>query len=105
MVKIDTLIFLALPLMVHTFISGARLFQSTTIAWERKPDQLSFSEKAGHNPSLRNLYMLYSRKGATSGRGNFLTYVNRAQCEFGVNEPIDQPVKNHMVKIRKRLNS
>lgn len=47
MVKIDTLIFLALALMVHTFISGARLFQSTTIAWERKPDQLSFSEKPG----------------------------------------------------------
>lgn len=72
---------------------------------EKKARSIVLQRKAGHNPSLRNLYMLYSRKGATSGRGNFLTYVNRAQCEFGVNEPIDQPVKNHMVKIRKRLNS
>lgn len=71
----------------------------------KKARSIVLQRKAGHNPSLRNLYMLYSRKGATSGRGNFLTYVNRAQCEFGVNEPIDQPVKNHMVKIRKRLNS
>lgn len=71
----------------------------------KKARSIVLQRKAGHNPSLRNLYMLYSRKGATSGRGHFLTYVNRAQCEFGVNEPIDQPVKNHMVKIRKRLNS
>ena len=105
MVKIDTLIFLALPLMVHTFISGARLFQSTTIAWERKPDQLSFSEKPGIILPCATCICYTHEKEQRQVEKIVLTYVNRAQCEFGVNEPTDQPVKNHMVKIRKRLNS
>lgn len=51
-----------------------------------------------------NLYMTYSRKGAKKGPGNFLTYVNRAASEYGLNEPIKRDTRKHMQKIRKALN-
>ena len=36
-------------------------------------------------------------------KGNFFTYVHRAEVIFNDNE-IRRPVKNHMAKIRKALN-
>lgn len=45
------------------------------------------------------LYKLYSERGA-NGKGNFLTYVQRAKKKFP-NDSIDNPIKNNMVKIRR----
>lgn len=50
-----------------------------------------------------NLYMRYSERGATGKRGNFFTYVNNAEKEFGSDEMIRHDLKNHMGKIRKIL--
>lgn len=47
------------------------------------------------------LYMLYSERGE-NGKGNFLTYVHRVNKEFP-NDPVDAPIKNNMVKIRRTL--
>ena len=47
------------------------------------------------------LYMMYSKRGIY-GKGNFLTYAQRAKKEFP-NDPIDTPIKNNMVKIRRML--
>lgn len=49
------------------------------------------------------LYMRYSERGATSKRGNFFTYVNNAEKEFGSDELIRYELKKHMGKIRKSL--
>ncbi len=57
----------------------------------------------GQKISCKNLYMKYSRKGANEGRGNFITYVKRAQKEFGLNEAIDRSTKKHMQKISNQL--
>ena len=53
----------------------------------------------------KNLYMVYSRKGANTSWGNFLTYVNRAAAEYGHNEAIKQDTRRHMQKIQKVLKS
>lgn len=50
-----------------------------------------------------NLYMRYSERGATGKRGNFFTYINRAEEEFGTDEMIRHDVKRNMSKIRKSL--
>lgn len=50
-----------------------------------------------------NLYIRYSERGATGKRGNFFTYVNNAEKEFGSDEMIRHDLKNHMSKIRKTL--
>ena len=53
-----------------------------------------------------HLYERYSERGARSGdgkKGNFFTYVQRAEKIFGDAEEIRRPVKNHMAKIRKAL--
>lgn len=47
--------------------------------------------------------MRYSERGATGKRGNFFTYVNNAEKEFGSDEMIRHDLKNHMSKIRKTL--
>lgn len=60
---------------------------------------------AGKRISCKNLYMIYSRKGAKKGPGNFLTYVDRAAAEYGPNEPIKRDTRRHMQKIRKALKS
>lgn len=57
----------------------------------------------GKRISCKNLYSVYSRKGAKKGPGNFLTYVNRAAAEYGPNEPIKKDTRRHMQKIRKAL--
>lgn len=69
----------------------------------KKAKSIVAQRQSGRNPSLRNLYMLYSEKGAKTEHGNFITYVWRGQKTFGRSEPIDRPIKSHMVKIRKRL--
>ncbi len=60
--------------------------------------------KYGHRISTENLYDRYSIKGAKKKRGNFITYVNRAEKIWGENEPINRSTKRHMVKIRRRLD-
>ena len=74
----------------------------------------------GKTISAKNLYQKYSYKGSRSYqiraakkkgldiskqeiKGNFLDYVLRAKKEFH-GEPVDLATKNHMAKIRKRLN-
>lgn len=54
--------------------------------------------------SNKNLYMLYSQKGAHQGNGNFLTYVQRSERIFGKDDKISRGTKNHMAKIKKCLN-
>jgi hypothetical protein len=74
----------------------------------------NYSPKGKHI-SNKNLYALYSIKGANgcqitleNGRekwhsGNFLSYVQRALKEFGSHESIEKGTKNHMAKIRRAL--
>lgn len=50
-----------------------------------------------------SLYMKYSERGATGKKGNFLTYINRAEKEFGTDEMIRHDTRRHMSKIRKSL--
>jgi len=52
------------------------------------------------------LYKKYSERGAKPNgkdKGNFFTYVHRAEHVFGDTEEIQKPVKNHMAKIRRAL--
>lgn len=64
----------------------------------------------GKKISCKNLYEKYSVKGArlkdSNGhiKGNFITYVERAQKIFGEDEPIDKKTRKHMMKIRHALN-
>lgn len=64
----------------------------------------------GNRISCKNLYNKYSIKGAylrdADGRvrGNFLTYVKRAQKIFGEQEPISNKTKRHLIKIRRKLD-
>ena len=60
--------------------------------------------KTGKRISNKNLYYLYSIKGANTGNGNFLTYVQRAERIFGKDEAINRGTKSHMHKIKKLLN-
>ncbi len=64
----------------------------------------------GNRISCKELYENYSIKGARGkypngkARGNFLTYVQRAQGIFGENEAIGKKTRRHMMKIRHRLD-
>ena len=64
-----------------------------------------------NNPGQKgkdHLYERYSERGARvvdQKKGNFFTYVQRADKIFGKSEEIRQPVKNHMAKIRKSLKA
>lgn len=58
----------------------------------------------GKHISGRKLYESYSEKGLKSGKGNFLSYVNRAAEVFGEDEAIRRDTARHMQKIRKALN-
>lgn len=69
----------------------------------------------GNRISAKNLYALYSRKGAHGYQikqqdgtlrwhsGNFLSYVQRAKRKFGKNELINRDTRRHMQKIHKIL--
>lgn len=61
--------------------------------------------KHGKKISCKNIYEKYSIKGANMKKGNFITYVNRAETIFGKNEAINRGTKNHMQKIRHKLNA
>ena len=56
--------------------------------------------------TLQKLYEKYTIKGIK--KGNFISYVYRATSIFddkdGKNENIKRDIKNHMKKIRKKLN-
>ena len=58
---------------------------------------------SGKHISCENLYRRYSERGATGKKGNFLTYVARAEKEFGSEEAITRDTKRHMQKIRMAL--
>ena len=64
----------------------------------------------GKKISCKNLYEQYTEKGAwTRGeeahiKGNFITYVKRAQKIYGENEPIDRKTRRHLLKIRRGLD-
>lgn len=57
----------------------------------------------GKKISCKNLYLKYSEKGAHVGKGNFISYVQRAEDIFGKDEGISRGTKKHMQKIRKQL--
>lgn len=65
---------------------------------------------SGKRISCKNLYEKYTLKGAhlktNDGctKGNFITYVHRAQNVFGKDEPIDRKTRKHMLKIRRKLD-
>ena len=58
---------------------------------------------SGKHISGKKLYEAYSIKGAKSGKGNLLTYVERAAKVFGEDEAIRRDTARHMQKIRKEL--
>lgn len=64
----------------------------------------------GKRISCKNLYEKYSVKGSKikdkdgNIKGNFISYVQRAENIFGDDEPIDRKTKRHMLKIRRKLN-
>ena len=59
----------------------------------------------GNRISYRNLYLQYSEKGATLGKGNFLSYVKRAEDIFGDESDVGRVAKVHFQRIRKKLKS
>ncbi len=61
--------------------------------------------KFGSRISKKNLYNLYTVKGANKGNGNFITYVQRAEDVFGNGEAIARGTKNHLGKIKRVLNT
>ena len=60
--------------------------------------------KTGKHISCENLYRKYSERGAKGKRGNFLSYIDRSEIEFGTNEVIRRDVKRHMSKIRRAIS-
>lgn len=83
----------------------------------RKADnvlKMGWKTKDGKRISCTELYRVYSKKGAfpteeerkKGERGNFISYVKRAEKVFGKEEPhIGRVAKVHMAKIRKRLKT
>lgn len=55
----------------------------------------------GKHISNRNIYEKYSERGAYGKRGNFLTYIERADGIFRDEQYITRDTKRHMQKIRK----
>ncbi|OAB33136.1 hypothetical protein PMSD_15600 [Paenibacillus macquariensis subsp. defensor] len=60
--------------------------------------------KKGNRISSENVYLKYSIKGSRVGKGNFISYVKRAERIFDNEKAIGRVAKNHMQKIRRRLN-
>lgn len=59
--------------------------------------------RKGNHINLSGLYTLYSEHGAKSKRGNYFTYIEHAEEEYGQDEEIRHDLKNNMGKIRKVL--
>lgn len=73
----------------------------------RKIKSIVKSKKYWSKPNTKNLYLKYSKFGAKNNKiqsGNFITYVQRAEKIFGENEAVNRVNKNHLQKIKKRLN-
>ncbi len=60
--------------------------------------------KTGKHISGENLYRKYSERGSKGKTGNFLSYIDRAELEFGSDQAIQRDVKRHMAKIRKAIS-
>lgn len=61
--------------------------------------------KKGNRVSANNIYERYSIKGAfRKEHANFITYAKRADRIWKGEEPIQKPVKRHMLKIRRGLD-
>ncbi|MCR4436832.1 MAG: reverse transcriptase/maturase family protein [Clostridiales bacterium] len=60
--------------------------------------------KKGNKISCKNIYEKYSIKGIYKGKGNFISYVKRAEMIFGKGEAINRATKKHMRKIRQKLD-
>lgn len=68
--------------------------------------------KEGNRISSENIYIKYSIKGVKTyenkngikNKGNFISYVKRAEAIWGPNEPIGRGTKRHMIKIRRQLD-
>lgn len=58
----------------------------------------------GRHISCRNIYAKYSYKGAGTPPGNFISYVQRAQAEYGTSEAIQRGTIHHMQKIKKAMH-
>lgn len=58
----------------------------------------------GNRISCGNLYRVYSERGAYAKRGNFLSYVKRAEKVYTGEKGITRDTRRHMQKIRKALN-
>lgn len=63
-----------------------------------------YRTRKGNRISCRNLYQTYSERGAHGKRGNFLSYVARADKEYQNEKAITRDTRRHMRKIRKALN-
>lgn len=63
------------------------------------------NSKPGDRITNKNLYERYSIKGAFRGKGNFLTYVKRAEEVFCNEERVKTVLLRHMNKIKKRLKA
>ena len=50
------------------------------------------------------LYAKYSERGKRGLRGNFFTYIDKAEHEFP-DDPISRDTARHMIKIRKTLKA
>lgn len=76
-----------------------------TVKRSKKPyAHFDLHTNIGKHISCENLYRRYSERGADGRPGNFLTYVSRAEKEYGSDEEITRDTKRHMQKIRKALN-
>lgn len=73
----------------------------------------SFEKKRVQTKSLYNLYsehrnkdkfLLKKNKGNKNDKGNFLTYVQHAEKEFGKEELINQGTNRHMTKIKRAVD-
>lgn len=60
--------------------------------------------KSGKKISNKILYEKYSIRGAFKDKGNFITYVKKAEKIFGKDEAVNKVIINHMNKIGRQLN-
>ncbi|PJN52330.1 hypothetical protein PAEAM_47350 [Paenibacillus sp. GM1FR] len=60
--------------------------------------------KKGNKVSFENLYKIYSIKGSEIEKGNFISYVKRAEKIFKDEKNIGTVKRRHMQKIRKQIN-
>lgn len=59
---------------------------------------------SGKHISCQNIYAKYSYKGSANPPGNFISYVQRAQKEYGDSEAIQRGTKHHMQKIKRAIH-